>query len=433
VKPRRRFAPLRLGSARIPTRRIPGTPQRVAPPRSARYSTIMRSLSFATACFIGLAIPGAAFCQDTPIAEPRATMHQVFEALSILLPASLSEGALRDPEQRDRYQIEFERLAQATGRLADHGVQRDEVFQTLSRSLEDDAEDAASLYARGRVEEASFQLQQLTGRCVACHARVPSAREFPLAERLMSRTQVNELSPEERARLYVATRRFDSALGTWEALFDLPTSSPAWLDRGGQLIDYLTVAVRVTQEQVRAAATLRKLSQRSDTPAYLKSRLGRWAESLEVAPKTDPGAQGSERRIAEAKAFLARAESMSDFPSARDGLVDELRASALLQQYVDANHATPRPAVQLAEAFYLLAVIEARTAWSYWIPQTESYMEAALRAAPKGPRAEQAYERIEETLLIDYGAATAAELPDLERDRLKALRELMGRAGEVAT
>lgn len=356
-------------------------------------------------------------------------MHQVFEALSSLLPASLSEGALRDPAQRDHYQLAFEQLAQAAGRLADHGTERDTVFQTLSRSLADDAEDAASLYARGRVEEASFQLQQLTGRCVACHARLPSAREFPLADRLMSREQVSELSPEERARLYVATRRFDSALGTWEALFAQPGSSPAWLDRGGQLVDYLTVAVRVTDEQDRAAATLRKLARRSDTPAYLESRLGRWAEALSGAEK----GSDSDARIVEAKALLERAESLGDFPSARDGLVYELRASGALQQYVHENRTTPRPDEDLAEAFYLLGVIEARTAWSYWIPQTESYMEAALRAAPAGPRANQAYERIEETLLTDYGATTDAELPDEERKRLTELRKLMGRGGEVAT
>jgi hypothetical protein len=356
-------------------------------------------------------------------------MHQVFEALSVLLPASLSEGALRDPAQRDHYQLAFEDLAQAAGRLADHGTERDSVFETLSRSLSDDAEDAASLYARGRIEEAAFQLQQLTGRCVACHARLPSAREFPMAERLMSRTQVSELSAEERARLYVATRRFDSALGSWEALFAEPGSSPAWLDRGGQLVDYLTVAVRVTGEEARAAETLQKLSRRGDTPAYLKSRLDRWAEALTATPiSTEP-----ESRVAEARALLERAASLGDFPSARDGLVYELRASGALQQYVDQKSAAPRPDTELAEAFYLLGVIEARTAWSYWIPQTESYMEAALRAAPKGPRADQAYERIEETLLSDYGTATAEELPDEERKRLNELRSLMGRGGEVAT
>jgi hypothetical protein len=356
-------------------------------------------------------------------------MHQVFEALSTLLPASLSEGALRDPAQRDHYQLAFERLAQAAGRLADHGTERDAVFQTLSRSLADDAEDAASLYARGRVEEASFQLQQLTGRCVACHARLPSAREFPMAERLMSRVQIGELSPEERARLYVATRRFDSALGTWEALFAEPSSSPAWLDRGGQIVDYLTVAVRVTGEQERAAGAMRKLARRGDTPSYLESRLGRWAEALDVTPEaTDAGTT-----LADARALLERAVSLGDFPSARDGLVFELRASGALQKYVHERRATPRPDEDLAEAFYLLGVIEARAAWSYWIPQTESYMEAALRAAPAGPRASQAYERIEETLLTDYGATNAAELPDEERKRLSELRKLMGREGEVAT
>ena len=388
----------------------------------------MRNLALSLAIGISLAVPPPALGQEAPVPEPRATMHQVFEALATLLPASLAEGALRDPAQRDRYQIVFEQLAHATAQLAEHGTERDAVFETLSRSLADDADDAASLYARGRVEEASFQLQQLTGRCVSCHSRLPSAREFPMAERLMSQTELGELSPEERARLYVATRQFDSALGTWEALFARPGSAPAWLDRGGQLVDYLTVAVRVTQEQERAAGTLQKLARRSDTPAYLKSRLQHWAQTLSTPPNRTPDGQ-----IAEARVLLDRAVSLSDFPSARDGLVLELRASALLEQYVSGKRGAARPDEDLAEAFYLLGVIEARTAWSYWIPQTESYMEAALRAAPKGPRAVQAYERIEETLLSDFGAATAADLPTTEQERLAELRGLLGRTGEVST
>jgi hypothetical protein len=365
--------------------------------------------------------------EDTPVAEPRGTMHQVFDALSTLLPASLAEGTLRDPARRDEFQLAFERLAQATGQLAQHGDSRDAVFRTLSRSLADDADDAASLYARGHVEEAGFHLQQLTGRCVACHSRLPAAREFPLAERLMSKSQVNELSPEERARLYVATRRFDSALGTWEALFAEPGSAPAWLDRGGQLVDYLTVAVRVTGERARAEQTLRSLARRGDTPEYLNSRLTRWAEALEAAPAE------SGTPLEQASALLARADSVADFPAARDGLIHELLASALLQQYVDANAGSERPDETLAEAFYLLGVIEDRTAWSYWIPQTEAYMEAALRAAPQGPRAAQAYERIEETLFTDYGAASTADLPERERARLEELRTLRGLSREVTT
>jgi len=47
------------------------------------------------------------------------------------------------------------------------------------------------------------------------------------------------------------------------------------------------------------------------------------------------------------------------------------------------------------------------------------------------PLIPEAYERIEETLLTDFGATTAAELPDEERKRLTELRKLMGREGEV--
>jgi hypothetical protein len=82
--------------------------------------------------------------------------------------------------------------------------------------------------------------------------------------------------------------------------------------------------------------------------------------------------------------------------------------------------------VDLAEAFWLLALLDARTTPPLRLSQEEIYLEAALRAAPAGPLARRAYARIEELMLIDYGSARTADLPEDGRTRLAALRRILG-------
>jgi hypothetical protein len=354
-------------------------------------------------------------------------MHQVFDALATLLPASLDAERFGDPGQRDALQIAFERLVSAAEALADHGEGRDEAFRLLSRSLAEDADEAADRFARGRPQEAAFRVQQLSQRCVACHSRLPSARQFPMAEKLVGRAEVRELPPEDRARLLVATRRFGDALTAWEAMFTDPAAPPMALDLGGVVVDYLSVAIRVEGDLGRAERALRALAARADTPRYLRRRLDGWAASLrELRAPAAPAA-----RLERAAALASRSQSLAEFPLAQDGLVLDLYASALLHQEVEARRAAHAAGddPELGRAFWLLAALEDRTVHSYWFPQTEVYMEAALRAAPRDPVAARAYERIEEALLVDYGAMRAEDLPEEARNRLAELARLIEAPG----
>jgi hypothetical protein len=378
------------------------------------------------AAFCGLLLfsgtPVPALAAGEP--EPRATMHQVFDALATLLPASLDEDRFGDPAQRDALQLAFERLANATKALAHHGEERDQAFRLLSRSLADDADEAAERFARARTEEAAFLVQQLTQRCVACHSRLPSARDFPMAEKLVGRVELETLPPEDRARLLVATRRFGDALAAWEAMFADPAVPPMALDLGGMLADYLTVAIRVEGDLARPERALGALAARGDTPRYLRRRLHGWAAALRELRAPVPPTS----RVERAAALAARSQSIAEFPLAYDGLVLDLYASALLHQDVEtrvAAHAAEGDDPELARAFWLLGAIEDRTVHSYWFPQTEVYMEAAVRAAPRDPVAARAYERIEESLLVDYGAMRSEDLPEEARARLAELSRLM--------
>ncbi len=68
-------------------------------------------------------------------------------------------------------------------------------------------------------------------------------------------------------------------------------------------------------------------------------------------------------------------------------------------------------------------MIEARSVDSYWVPQTEFHLEAAIRAAPGGPYAEQSYALLEEYIVLGHGGPEG--LPDAVTANLAELRALL--------
>ena len=247
---------------------------------------------------------------------------------------------------------------------------------------------------------------------------------LPARVGLVALPEVMELAPLERARVDVALRRFDEALATWEKAFADPTIPSAEHELAGTLADYLTIALRVKGDAQRPQAVLRALSKRADAPAYLRNRLVAWAVSLaRVAPRLSQ----STPSIQSAREWAMMARNLSDLTTARDGLVYDLAASSLLLRWIDAREKGDRKAqdLELATAYYELAVVEDRTAFSIWAPQTDVYMEAAVRAAPSGPLARRAYARLEEQLLTELGATSSDGLPEPERARLAELKALV--------
>jgi hypothetical protein len=213
-------------------------------------------------------------------------------------------------------------------------------------------------------------------------------------------------------------RRFDAALAVWEAELEDPAVSPVELDISGTLVDYLVIAIRVEGSLERSRVALAALRARPDTPTYLGRHLAIWIEGLGELRK----AVRAEPSLANARRLVERANSLSLFPAGRERLVYDLVASSLLHRYVaGAEKGDPG----LAEAYYLLGVIEARTVDSYWVPQTELHLEAAIRADPRGRFAEPAYAALEEYVLVGYGGLAPEVLPAEVRAHLADLRALI--------
>jgi hypothetical protein len=353
-----------------------------------------------------------------PDERTRATMAEIFEAVRYLLPRSLSDADFEDPEARESVREALHTLAAGADRLEAHGRHLDPGFAFLSRALARDARDSERRFAAGRSHEARFLIQQITHTCVACHSRLPSDRSSPLSARLMEEAQIASLEPDERVRVETATRQFDRALATYEALFRDASRSPADLDLSGHFDAYLELCLRVKDDPARARRTLEAFAARDDVAPFLRPNLESWIASLERV-EAQPAADDE---LAWARARVAEAGDRGRFPDSRQALAHYVAASAALHRYVAAGH--PR-GPELAEAYYLLGVTEAHAGLSLWLSQTEFFLETAIRLAPHAPFAEDAYALLEEFLVSGYSGSSGEHVPPEEKRRLEELRAMI--------
>ena len=397
--------------------------------RLLRFATL-----FAVATLAGFvaetsrAEPAAATADD-----PRPTMRQVFDEMKVLIPLSLDEANWSDPKAQPRIRAALERLEDAASALEVHGRSREAGFNELALNLGRDLREVRENYRIGAFEEARFFLTGSLQSCVACHVRLPSARTFPFADQLIDQVEVKALDPRERAWLYVTVRRFDSALTAWEGLMTDPKLTPAELDAGGVLVDYLNVALRVRTDIPRAKKAMAKLAERKDVPVYLAERLGSWRAALDrLAPSTfQPGAK---RALENGTALAVEAGQVAQGPFGRDGLIQDLAAASLLVRWLEEDRAqresvtrnpTAKERNDTAQAYYWLGVVEARSLDGFWVNLSERHLESAIRADPKGPFAKKAYARLEETQFLGYGGASGNDLPADVVTNLRELRELI--------
>ena len=359
-----------------------------------------------------------AHAQGEPKQATRARMTELVEALRVALPLSLDPEAFAAEANRARLEAALRRLRDGASALADHGRASDVGFSHLSSTLARDAMDIHHRFVTGRVDEARFLLGEVSNDCVACHARLPYGRDSEIGRSLWNAVDAGSLPLDQRVRLQVATRQFGPALESYESLLAGNAVSPTELDLGGYLSDYLAVAIRVRGDLPRARRHLDAWRRRPDLPAYLQDLAGVWVDALGALDAPTP--QGAE--VARAKQVLEQARAVRRFPADRAGLVHDLVASGLLHRRVTE---VGKPTPGSAEAYYLLGVTELRIGSSAWLTEPESYLEAAIRAAPGQPAARQAYVVLEESTLLGYtGSGSAGELPPEVTRWLAELRRL---------
>jgi hypothetical protein len=281
-----------------------------------------------------------------------------------------------------------------------------------------DVEASRDYFEAGEYDRSREKLLGSIWNCIECHSLQPSARRFEMAERLLDRVELDQARAHEQALLSVLARRMPDALTIWEALLIDTEMSPAQIDAGGVLRDYLAVALRVEREPGRAADSLRRFAARDDLPQHLATLLPRWIETLDVLDAEGSPPPSLER----ARNLYARADALTDAPHDRARLVVDLLNSSVLLEFVQDDE---RRASERAEAYWMLGEIESRGLGPFSSPKSELHLETAIREQPGGPFAERAFDLLVERTAGPYGGIDGSKLPSATRIQLEALRALI--------
>jgi hypothetical protein len=102
--------------------------------------------------------------------------------------------------------------------------------------------------------------------------------------------------------------------------------------------------------------------------------------------------------------------------------VHAIVASSLLHQFLQT---APDDPLEVAEAYYRLGVAEAAISRTTWLPETEYFLETAIRAAPDSSHAMNAYTFLEQYVLASYTGSSGTSLPEDVWGRLAELRALV--------
>jgi len=385
--------------------------------------TCRRALSRSILALFVLVVPlwftiGLAAPQEEETSEAQTTMRGIFFTLTMVYTYSLDPEAFEDPANQGQIQAALQALVANSAELDQHGGGLNPSYGYYRRSLARDAQDALARYSQGQYMGSRFVVSRMTENCVSCHTKMPAGDDFDLGAQFVNKKKIKNLKPEERVQIELALRQFDAALKTYEQLFATPEMTPENLALLGAFEGYLRLCIGALDDPQRAVQTLKKYSQRSDVPAPFKSQVNTWIAELEAVNLEE--AKGNE--LAVAKSLIESAEADRKHPSDRSRVVDYIAAATLLNRYIATE---PSNDVDIAEAFYLSGVAEARIHRSYWVSETDYLLEQSIRSAPKSDVAKQAYAFLAEYTISAHAETSAREVsPDL-RANLEELRQLI--------
>lgn len=356
---------------------------------------------------------------DTDLGPTRVIMSRFLVNLQVVLPYTVAEGTLEQPDANRQIRLALQQLAADAAVLEAHTKTGTRGTGYLTHSLVRDTDEILEEFDRGNFGRAGYLVQNVTENCVACHSRLPDPGDSPLAEHFLETEPLAALKPYQRATLQIATRRFDAALSTLESSLDSQSEHAAVMM--GPLTDYLTLSIRVKDDFERPVPVLRRFAARPDLWTRLRLDVEAWIEALPEMRRRTRGTPSLDT----ARSIMTDGTAFGSVDSPSEGLVHLITASAVLQRAIESGSLE---GMQLAEAYYLMGIVESRIGRNYWLTQAPHFLETAIRMAPNAPFAREAYARLEEEVFMLYEGVDAERIPDDDAERLAELLALMNAA-----
>lgn len=365
------------------------------------------------AALLALAGAGAGAAAQTD--GLRAAMRGIYDGLRALLELS-AQGRYADPGNDARVYAAIRAITDQGVALSEHVGVTDPESAFLAESLQR----YASLVRRTRewhqYRRSESLLYDLTAVCIGCHTRVPGAVDARITQGFVRSASLESLPPARRARLLVALRRFDDALGVYEKAVLNGPADPGPL---AELVrEHVAVSVRVRHDFARPARLVEALLRRGDLDAGTRREAGHWLERLRALRHRPPDWSS----LASARSLVhAAPDGAAAHPGA--GMVDYVTASAVLENWLaEGSAGGPRR----AEAYYLLGLCEDRLGASGPLPKAELYLENAVLTAPGTTYAREAYALLDRRMRRTFERSPAHGMPPEIRQHLDRLKALVG-------
>jgi len=358
---------------------------------------------------IALAAPVLAY--DVP--GMRDAMRLVFSSMRVLLELSASPENLADPANERAILGATNELADQAAIVSEHAPRDEASF--LAGSLDRYAGWIRRSYDWRRYDAMARLVYDSVNLCVACHTRLPSRHDSRIANDFLAGSDMEALPADQRARLQIATRRFDDALDTLERVLAGLGPGEAF---DNTLRTYLVVAVRVKGDPARARRILDGLIKagRFGEAGYLRALSGA-LQHQEIDPPTVGDLDAARTLIREAEARLAADRGLA--------LVDYIAASRVLYEFSEAGAGT---VAEGAEAYYLQGLAQYRIEKSAWLPQAELFLEKAIRTAPASESARRALALLQ-TKVNESFSAQGERMPEDVVKHMNMLREMVEAGG----
>jgi hypothetical protein len=390
--------------------------------KSGKLHTVLGSLILSLTMLPSVGVGQQSHEKSTATSDKdatRAIMAQIFTSLTKVLPLTMSVDDFSKEANRPLILQELKQMSESTGALAKHTKSMDASFSFVAKSLTQDLKDIYGWYSKGATNEARYLLHQISENCVSCHMKLPDPGHAPRMDAFFKDVSIQKLSAPEKAKLQVALRQFDDALATWETLFK-SQARPSEIYAMDSLTEYLKVCLRVKSVPDRALQTLNSLSGRGDVPRFMQREVSQWKTSL-TQLKKEIGQSGKE--IERSSKILKVAKSSMEYPMDRSRFVDFVVASALLNRAINDDKKLSKN--ERAQAYYLLGTTESVIGRSAWLSQTDYYFESAIRTAPQSKFAKQAYEALEQQVVLEYSGSAGTSVPEDVDANLKELKHLI--------
>jgi len=318
-------------------------------------------------------------------------MHKVYDAIAYLLPLSVRNADAHSKWDKELIEEKLKVLTDASGTLVHHAEEEDAEFRLLARSFDRLVQDIGVSFRAQWPDYAYYSLMELTDHCVACHSRLPSQSQDLFGQRLMARMNADNIEPESRTLLYIATRQFDAALGMFEQQLADPALDPIEADYRGIMLRYLRLGISTGGSSERVAKFLDTYQKRTDLPYFIAHRLEHWRAALTKLA----GSMDGSPDLGRARQIFDNATALTLAPGNRLRAVEDLVAARIMRTYLQAH--PKASAAERGEIYYKLGIIALRTSEPEpAVPELEMLMAASIQSDPHGPYAKDAYGILEE-------------------------------------